>query len=119
MVQFGTSGWRGIIGRELTFRRVRMVVQAILETLREEEKPVERIVIGFDTRMLSEKFAVTTAQLLASNGVAAELTPRVVPDPQRAVREAAEGLGPEDLLCAAGSVYLAGIARRVLLRDAV
>jgi dihydrofolate synthase/folylpolyglutamate synthase len=49
--------------------------------------------------------------------VAPELTPRVVPDPHRAVREAREGLGPEDLLCAAGSVYLAGIARRVLLEE--
>ena len=79
MVRFGTSGWRGIIGRELTFRRVRMVVQAILETLREERTPVERIVVGFDTRMLSEKFAATTAQLIASNGVDVELTPRQNP----------------------------------------
>ena len=53
----------------------------------------------------------------AVRGVAAELTPRVVPDPQLAVRGAREGLGSEDLLCAAGSVYLAGIARRVLLED--
>ena len=81
MVQFGTSGWRGIIGRELTFRRVRMVVQAIIETLREEGDPVERIVIGFDTRLLSEKFAKTSAQLIASNGILAELTPRDVPSP--------------------------------------
>jgi dihydrofolate synthase/folylpolyglutamate synthase len=47
--------------------------------------------------------------------VAPELAPRVVPDPHLAVRAALEGLGPEDLLCAAGSVYLAGIARRVLM----
>jgi phosphoglucomutase len=96
MVRFGTSGWRGIIGRELTFRRVRMVVQAILETLREEETPVERIVVGFDTRMLSEKFAATTAQLIASNGIAVELTPRDVPSPVVASwvieRQAAAGI---------------------------
>jgi len=53
----------------------------------------------------------------AVRGVAAGLTPRVLPDPQLAVREAHEELGSEDLLCAAGSVYLAGIARRVLLGD--
>jgi folylpolyglutamate synthase/dihydropteroate synthase len=53
----------------------------------------------------------------AVRGVAAELTPRVVPDPRLAVRAAREGLGSEDLLFAAGSVYLAGIARRVLLED--
>ncbi len=81
MVRFGTSGWRGIIGRELTFRRVRIVVQAILDTLRADHEPVERIVVGFDTRMLSEKFARTAAKLLAANGIAVELTPRDVPSP--------------------------------------
>ena len=81
MVRFGTSGWRGIIGREVTFHRVRMVVQAMIETLREEDKPLELIVIGFDTRMLSEKFARTAAELLASNRVATELAPRDVPSP--------------------------------------
>jgi dihydrofolate synthase/folylpolyglutamate synthase len=39
---------------------------------------------------------------------------RVVPNPHLALRAAAEGLAAEDLLCATGSVYLAGIARRVL-----
>ena len=81
MVRFGTSGWRGIIGRELTFRRVRMVVQAMIETLREEDAPTERIAVGFDTRMLSEKFAQTASQLIASNGIGAELTVRDVPSP--------------------------------------
>jgi alpha-D-glucose phosphate-specific phosphoglucomutase len=96
MVHFGTSGWRGVIGRELTFRRVRMVVKAILETLRENQTPVDRIVIGFDTRMLSEKFARTAAELIASNRIAAELTPRDVPSPVVASmvleRQAAAGL---------------------------
>jgi dihydrofolate synthase/folylpolyglutamate synthase len=39
---------------------------------------------------------------------------RAVAAPDRALRAAAEGLGSEDCLCVAGSVYLAGIARRVL-----
>jgi dihydrofolate synthase/folylpolyglutamate synthase len=38
---------------------------------------------------------------------------RVVPNPHLALRAAREGLGPEDLLCATGSVYLAGLAREV------
>jgi dihydrofolate synthase/folylpolyglutamate synthase len=38
----------------------------------------------------------------------------VVPDPESAVRRAAEALGSDDLLCCTGSVYLAGIARSVL-----
>jgi dihydrofolate synthase/folylpolyglutamate synthase len=42
---------------------------------------------------------------------------RVVSDPERAVRMARDGLESDDLLCCAGSVYLAGIARRVLGAD--
>jgi len=37
----------------------------------------------------------------------------VVPNPHLALRAAREELGAEDLLCVSGSVYLAGIARRV------
>ena len=96
MVRFGTSGWRGIIGRELTFRRARMVVQSVIEVLRENGQPSDRIVVGFDTRLLSEKFAASAAKLIAANGIAAELAPRDVPSPVVASmvleREAAAGI---------------------------
>ncbi len=39
---------------------------------------------------------------------------RVVPNPQLAVRAAYDGLEAGDCLCVTGSVYLAGIARRIL-----
>jgi dihydrofolate synthase/folylpolyglutamate synthase len=42
------------------------------------------------------------------------LEQRIVDDPQLAVEAARAALGPDDLLCATGSVYLAGIARKVL-----
>jgi dihydrofolate synthase/folylpolyglutamate synthase len=38
---------------------------------------------------------------------------RVVPNPHLALRAARESAGPDDLVCATGSVYLAGIARAV------
>lgn len=81
MVRFGTSGWRGIIGREITFRKVRMVTQALVNLLYENRASVDRIVVGYDTRMLSEKFAAAAAELIASNGVTAEIVPRDVPSP--------------------------------------
>jgi dihydrofolate synthase/folylpolyglutamate synthase len=46
--------------------------------------------------------------------VAPDLALRVVPNPHLALRAAREATGPEDLLCATGSFYLAGIARSVL-----
>jgi len=50
----------------------------------------------------------------AVRAAAPRLNPRVVPDPHLAVRATREGLAADDLLCVSGSVYLAGIARRVL-----
>ena len=50
----------------------------------------------------------------AARARAPRLAVRVVPNPQLALRAAAARLEPGDLLCVAGSVYLAGIARRVL-----
>jgi len=81
MVQFGTSGWRGIIGREFTFRTARVVVQAIVETLREDLGAPRLILIGYDTRMLSEKFALSAAQLISASRIPVQLTPRDVPSP--------------------------------------
>ncbi len=40
---------------------------------------------------------------------------RALPEPSDAMREALRSLAPRDLLCVAGSMYLAGMARRVLL----
>ena len=53
---------------------------------------------------------VASAVRAAAPGVAL----RVVPNPHLAVRAAREVLAADDLLCVSGSVYLAGIARRVL-----
>ena len=81
MVHFGTSGWRGVIGREVTFRKVRIVTQALLDTLRARGETDSPILVGYDTRMLSEKLARTAARLLTSNGVSVVTTPRDVPSP--------------------------------------
>ena len=50
----------------------------------------------------------------AVRALAPEARVRVVPNPHLALRAARESLAPGDLLCATGSIYLAGIARRVL-----
>jgi dihydrofolate synthase/folylpolyglutamate synthase len=50
----------------------------------------------------------------AARAVSPEIPLRVVPNPHLALRAAREALAPDAVLCATGSVYLAGIARRVL-----
>jgi dihydrofolate synthase/folylpolyglutamate synthase len=56
---------------------------------------------------------VASAVRMAAPG----LTLRVVPDPHLAVQATREGLAADDLLCVSGSVYLAGIARRMLREE--
>ena len=54
----------------------------------------------------------------AVRAVASEVPVRIVPDPHLALRAAADGLPAGACLCATGSTYLAGIARRVLAKEA-
>jgi phosphomannomutase len=61
MIKFGISGWRGIIAEEFTYRNVAVVTQAIANLIKEEYKKVS-VIIGYDTRFISEDFAKTAAE---------------------------------------------------------
>lgn len=80
MIKFGTSGWRAIIGDEFTFQNVRKVTKAIYDYLKEEKKEIS-LLIGYDTRFLSDKFAKETALFLNHLGCKAFLSIRDVPTP--------------------------------------
>ena len=83
MIAFGPSGWRGIIAEDFTFTAVRAVSQAIGEHIRSQDHDAgERgVVIGYDTRFLSEAFAAQVARVLAAQGVKALLCGRDTPTP--------------------------------------
>lgn len=81
MIKFGTSGWRGVIGEDFTFENVRVASQGIANYLIREKVPGNGVVIGYDTRFLSEKFATEAAKILAYNGIQAWLSDRDVPTP--------------------------------------
>lgn len=78
-IKFGTSGWRGIIGREFTFEKVEAIVDAIGVLLREQG--FENVIIGGDTRFLSPEMAEHTATRLAGYGFCAFLADKPVPTP--------------------------------------
>jgi phosphoglucomutase len=82
-VAFGTSGWRGIIAEDFTFDGVRAVSQAIGEYVTAEESGSKGrgVVVGYDTRFLSEAFAAEAARTLAGQGVRVFLTGRDTPTP--------------------------------------
>jgi len=77
---FGTSGWRAIIADEFTLANVRLVTSAIASVLNEESTGGS-VIIGYDTRFLSERFAAECAAELAGLGFEAYLTTRETPTP--------------------------------------
>jgi phosphoglucomutase len=81
MIKFGTSGWRGVIGEDFTFEQVRIASQGIASYLKKNAVEGEGVVVGYDTRFLSEKFASEAAKILAYNGIQAYLCNRDVPTP--------------------------------------
>lgn len=85
MIKFGTSGWRGIIADDFTFANVRLVAQAIADYLNknadEQKKTLCSVVIGYDTRFLSEKFSELSAEVMAANGIKTLLCKRDTPTP--------------------------------------
>jgi phosphoglucomutase len=67
-IAFGTSGWRGIIGDDFTFPRVRLAVEAIAgHVLSNNAKPT--VLVAHDTRFFSEEFARTAAIVLSKHGI--------------------------------------------------
>jgi phosphoglucomutase len=80
MIRFGTSGWRGVMGEDFTFHNVRVVIQAAANYLRAkyEDQPIA-VVVGYDTRFLSDRYAMEAAKLLARNGIQVFLSDRDAP----------------------------------------
>ncbi|MEW6555896.1 MAG: phosphoglucomutase/phosphomannomutase family protein [Elusimicrobiota bacterium] len=98
MIKFGTSGWRGIIADDFTFDNVKLVTQAIADYVRQigdmryemrdkkslllsPNSHLPSVIVGYDTRFLSEEFAKISAQVLAANNIKVFLTKRDCPTP--------------------------------------
>lgn len=80
-IQFGTSGWRGIIADDVTFARARVVVQAIADHLKGARLEERGVVVGYDTRFLGNRLAQEAAKVLTANGIRVFLCNRDTPTP--------------------------------------
>lgn len=81
-IHFGTDGWRAVIGEEFTFDKVRDVAQAIADYLKDSDQSADApVVIGFDTRFLSDRFAVAASEVLAGNDLRVILSRADCPTP--------------------------------------
>lgn len=85
MIRFGTSGWRAIMGKEFTFRNVRIVVQAIANYLKTKFSAKDiSVVVNYDTRFLSERYAFEAAKVLSHNQIHVFLADRDAPSQAQA-----------------------------------
>ncbi len=80
-IAFGTSGWRGVLARDFTVERVRLVVRAIAEEVVREGGGDRGLVVAYDGRFLSELLVEEAASVLAAAGVRALVTERPTPTP--------------------------------------
>src|SRR5499427_2204201 len=72
-IKFGTDGWRGVIAEDYTFANVRRVAGAIAAYVLEAENPAHGVVIAYDTRFESRRFAEATTEVIAAAGIPVKL----------------------------------------------
>ena len=68
-IKFGTDGWRAIIGEDFTFDNVRACGEAVARNLIQTERADQGVVVGFDTRYGSKRFATAVTETLNSFGI--------------------------------------------------
>jgi len=82
-IVFGTSGWRGEIGSDYTFRNLSIVTAALIEAFRTgddtfyramgvggfEELQKRGVIVGHDNRFLGKDFAYAVIGILAAVGI--------------------------------------------------
>ena len=90
-IHFGTDGWRAVISDTFTFHNLRLVAQAIADAIKSDSwddgsppeisPDPEKMIVGFDTRFLSDRYAAEVARVLAGNGYTVHLTQGDAPTP--------------------------------------
>jgi phosphomannomutase len=88
-IKFGTDGWRAVIAKDFTFANVARVAQATADFWKSEISDSQseifgrepKIIVGYDRRFFSDRFAQTTTKVFAGNGYQVVLTPEPTPTP--------------------------------------
>ena len=81
-IKFGTDGWRGVISEDFTMEKVRIVTQGVSNYLKKKIKDkIPLIVIGYDSRFMSDKFAAAAADIFSLNDIDVILSTEITPTP--------------------------------------
>lgn len=80
-IRFGTDGWRAIIAQDFTFENVARCAQGLADYLKSRGTAGQGLLVGYDTRFLSQNFAETVASVCAGNGIKVYLCEKAAPTP--------------------------------------
>src|SRR5580704_8620525 len=80
-IKFGTDGWRGVIADDFIFPNVRIVACAIARYVVRAEKPNAGMLVGYDTRYGSERFARAAAEVVSMTGMPVWVAEKSCPSP--------------------------------------
>jgi phosphomannomutase len=82
-LKFGTDGWRAVIAEDFTLANVARVAQATADYWKANAAAgtEQKIIVGFDRRFFSDRFARTAAEIFAGNDFQVVLTPEPTPTP--------------------------------------
>jgi phosphomannomutase len=92
-IKFGTDGWRGVIAEDYTFANVRKVACAIARYVVRAEKPNAGIIVGYDTRYGSERFARAAAEAVSMAGIPVWIAEKACPSPALSLLVRQRGAG--------------------------
>jgi phosphomannomutase len=80
-IQFGTDGWRAIIADDFTFANVRACAEAVARNLVTTDRVDQGLVVGFDTRFGSPRFAQAVAEVVNGYGISTHTFDVAAPTP--------------------------------------
>jgi len=80
-IVFGTDGWRGVIAQDFTFDNIKVVAQALADYVGVHGLGQRGLIVGYDTRFLSDMFAKNFAEVVASNDIPVLLASKPTPTP--------------------------------------
>ena len=81
MIQFGTGGWRAIIGEDFTKANIQILAKAMAEKMKAEKVDKQGLVIGYDRRFLSKETVKWSCEVFAAEGIHVWFVNRSVPTP--------------------------------------
>ncbi len=81
MIQFGTGGWRAVIGDGFTKANVQLLTAALARKMKDEGADSAGFVVGYDRRFLSVEAARWAAEVMAGEGIPCKLVNREAPTP--------------------------------------